>query len=172
LAAGFLGSFFPGCFASATTRVVHTRGDYAFEIPSDWTRIAGVNAETLTPPGADGRYVRVTLDRYPSGPQSPQTPAAYESALMAAASGTKELQSRRRIKISGKLSVRLAFVATAPPMREIYVIIPFSKDYYYVLRFGGIGKSFAAAKPQFEQILSGLQFHVGRKTHASLPLRP
>jgi hypothetical protein len=102
---------------------------------------------------------------------------------MAAASGTKELQSRRKVKISGKLSVRLSLVETAAlktddgralggPMREIYVIIPFSKDYYYVLRFGGVGKPFAAAKAQFEQIMSGLQFHVGRKAHAGMPLRP
>jgi len=150
-----------------STRYAHPRGDYALTYPSDWKRSMGLQAVLVRPPGAAGRQVSVTFERYPLGKDSPATPQGFETELRADVGRIKKLDSEGPATVAGRKARRLALTTTAVlkdsygsplpgPRRELYMILPKEGDYYYVLKLVGVGAAFEQAVPEFDRIAAGL----------------
>jgi hypothetical protein len=151
-----------------STRFAHPRGDYAFEYPSGWKRSVGLQAVLVRPPGESGRRVSVTLERYPLGKKSPDTPEAFEAELRADVGTIKTVDSEGEASVAGRRARKLSMTTTAElkgdfgvrlpgPHKELYFILPKEKGYFYVLKLVGVGQSFDAALPEFGRIAQSLK---------------
>lgn len=151
-----------------STRFAHPRGDYAFEYPSGWKRSVGLQAVLVRPPGEAGRLASVTLERYPLGKKSPETPEAFERELRADVGKIKTVDQEGEESVSGRKAKRLQLTTTAAlkgefgvrlpgPHKELYLILPKEDGFYYVLKLVGAGEAFDAAVPEFGRIARSLK---------------
>lgn len=157
----------PAWSAIAYSHFAHPKGDYLIEYPADWKRSYGIQTFSLRPPGQADATVKVSLELYPYGKNSPQTPDLYIAELIEPVGRIKRLDSRQTIIIAGIKTERLAFTETVElkgkygekilgPLSEVYLVLPL-KDCYYVLKLQGVGESFKKALPEFERIAQKLQ---------------
>ena len=169
LAAVLLASAAAGSAAAALdyTRWAHPKGDYSLEYPADWKRSVGLETLILHPPGRNGKLVSLNVEKHPLGAKDAATPAAFVEALLKDAQGLRRLDSRDTVKVGGRDAERLVFTETKPlkgklgtmlpgPMTEVVVVVPFGKA-YYAARLTGVGADFAAARPEFDRLVSGLK---------------
>ena len=164
------------------SKFVHPKGDYAVEYPSNWKKSYGLQALRLTPPGREGERVKLTIERYPLGKNSPATPEAFAKDLMDQVPGIKKLDSDTAEELGGRKARKLAFTETADlrgktgdklpgPMKEIYLLVPVANS-YYVLKLAGIGEAFQKALPEFEHLVKTAQFEVKAAPAKTAPKKP
>ncbi|MBI3550695.1 MAG: hypothetical protein HY078_16790 [Elusimicrobia bacterium] len=155
----------------------HPTGDYILEYPSHWRRSLGLQAVYLHPWGKLGPNALISLERYPLGKGSPQTPADFEKDVRKDVGIIKKLLSEGTIEISGVKARRLALMMSADvrkrgkgdmgPYREVMLILPTRGEFFYVLKLAGVGQGFEKAQPEFEKIAKRLKMadagHIEKK---------
>lgn len=150
----------PGWAALDYARFAHPAGDYALEYPSNWKKSFGLQALFLQPPGHSDASIRVSVERYPVGQNSPATPADFIKALMTQVGRIKRLDSRGPVLVSGVKGERLALTeTTAHPSSEVFLVVPRGKS-YYVVSMTGAGPAFSGALPEFQRLTESLRFPV------------
>ncbi len=158
----------PALGALSYERFRHPQGDYVVAYPSDWKSSVGIETLKLRPGGAAGKLVRVSIEKHPLGSQEPATPAAFIADMLKSAEGFKRLDARDTIQVSGKDAERLTLTETTAlkgklgtrlpgPMTEVVVVVPFGTG-FYALRLTGMGGGLAAARPEFDRLVSGIKF--------------
>ncbi|HAH07046.1 MAG TPA: hypothetical protein DCM05_11065 [Elusimicrobia bacterium] len=161
-------------------RFAHPKGDYAVEYPSDWKKSYGIQALRLAPPGKAGEQVKLTLERYPFGKESPATMADFARSLLEQVPSLKKLDSDVAADVAGRKARRLAFTETATlrtkqgdrlagPMREVVLLVPVAKG-WYVVKLAGLGREYDKALPEFEHLVKTAQFEV--KPAKTAPKKP
>jgi len=133
-------------------------GDYALDYPASWKRSFGLQALFLQPPAHSDASVRVSIERFPVGKDSPATPADFIKGLMAQVGRIKRLDSRAPVMISGVKAERIVLTeTTAHPASEVFLIVPRGKS-YYVVSMTGAGPAFAGTLPEFQRLTDSLRF--------------